>query len=480
MQTIKFCVVIAAIFCFSGLFLHAGDLKAPREAAGECGGCNGGTLALFETISTELCALQNNICCIGSCPARTYIHQADIPYVISQPGVYVVCENVSNTDAVLPAISIQSDGVTLDLAHNTISSELTYALEVNNVNRIFIFDGVLSTGAASCLRVNNVTQLFVSDIVVAQSPNNAFALNNLTQAVFDNCYFKNSFNVASGFASYVFLIEGSSRAISVSNSQIVGPAVHGFGVFGNNVGYGIIFKNCAVYDAQNLYTGDGFYAESCIDGLLFENCNVLNMSNYGFWVHTCSNVTFNHCTAGFCRIGAFFAENSTVVTFDACSVQAIGLGIILSTVNTVSILNSVLYGRGFIGFFLDGIRVNGSDNVYLYNNEVTNFDGAQYAVLSSTRVICESCTGAAIVGVEAFLLSNSTAVLKNCTGTRAGTGVLGSADDPNDIVIKDSLFAQNGTGINTLGTSFIILDTRSGTPLNINPDSLDGSVVITY
>lgn len=483
MQAIKVSLLVVLFFAMFGIAQFE-SFKAPREAVEQCNSCNGGIVGLFETISTELCALKNSICCVGqqgNCPARVFIRQADIPYVISEPGIYVVCENITHTDPILPAISIQSDGVTLDLAGNMISSELTYALELNEVNQIIISGGTLSTEGTSSLRVNNVTQLFVSDIIVARSPNNAFALNDLTQAVFDNCYFNNSFNVASGFDPYVFLITGSSSAIIVSNSQVVGPAVNGFGVLGNSSGYAITFENCGVYSTKDIYNGTGFYARSHTNGLRFNSCNVLDMNDYGFWISQCSDVVFNNCSAAQSRDGGFFIDSSFFVSLDSCSVQTNTFGIILSSVSTASILNSAAYGIGFTGFFFDGIRITNSDDLYLYNNQVSNFDGSQYAVFSSENAVFESCTGTAIIGAESFSLFNSIAVLKNCTGIQAGTGVLGTtAFNPNEIVIKDSLFAQNNIGIDTLGTSFIILDTRSGNPLNINPDSVAGSTVITY
>lgn len=485
MQVIKFCVSIAVLFCLTIQYVQATNLKAPREGVGQCGGCGEGALALFGTISAELCSLQNNICCTSaqlSCPKRTFIRQTDIPYTIVEPGVYVVCENLLNTDDALPAISIQSNWVTLDLAHNTISSEFTYAVQVDSASGVSIVDGILNTGAAPSLRVSDVSQLFVSDIIVAQSPTTAFALNNVIEAVFDNCYFKNSFNVASGFPAYVFLIQGSSGAIKVSNTQLVNPALNGFGVLGNTAGDGIVFENCSTYGSLNAYTSNGFYAEFSDKLLVFKNCYATDYGNYGFFVTDSSNVIFDHCIAERCSNIGFLVEASSRILFDSCLVQAVKFGIVLSFVDNISLLGCNLYGPEFTGFFYDGIRAIDGTNIYMYNNNVTNFDGSQYAVINSLLITCESCFGSAGstgYGIG-FSSSGSKLVLKNCVATNTQYGVSGVAFSTNDIVIKDSLFAQNLMGINTNGSAFTILDTRSGTPLNALADSVAGSVVITY
>ncbi len=470
----------ATFVCFS----DAGDahVKAPRNSLADCGGCAGNTLATLDNISQSLCCLKNEICCIGTmvnCPIQTFIHQADIPYVITKPGVYVVCEDLNNTDPLLPAISIQSDNVTLDLAHNTVASNSTYAIDVVNAKHINIFNGFLKTVSAPDLHVDTVAQLFVSHVAVSQSPDAAFVMNNILYGIFEHCSFDNSINVASGFYPAIFLVTGISDGLIIRNCEIINAVLDGFRLdLSSGAGYGISFENCAAYTTENLYNGIAFLVVNKGPLVTFYNCQATNFNNFGFLIRGCSAVTLRQCQSLGNRLAGILIENSDQVVVDGCVLEQVQPGMIFFQVTDLLISNSFCTGPGFTGFFYNGITINTCQRVNINTTVVENFDGSGIFISNSQAASCDSCITKSCS--KGFNLDQSTTILKNCVAQSNSTGIFGAADALRPIAVKDCLCAQNFIGIDTNGTSFTILDTRSGVPLNTVVDSVAGSTVITY
>jgi len=258
---------------------------------------------LVDVMDSDICA-QLEQCC----PCDFFISQADIPYTITQPGVYCLTENVEKT-GIGSAIVISSSCVTLDLRDHAIdgiedgSGGITISA---NVNDIIIRDGFIKNVLVRGIDIqSNTSRINIYNISLFNCPTAGIRLSNCADSVFENCQADacgTAFAIEnlsarcilrdciglSGSASG-FNVDSSCSDISLYNCQSQNNSINGFFIAGDNC----LLSNCLATNNAN----DGFVANSTANATVFRSCNAQTNSSDGFDVSSSSNTEIRDCSS---------------------------------------------------------------------------------------------------------------------------------------------------------------------------------------
>lgn len=323
----------------------------------------------FEHINSQI----DTITCNSSACEFT-ISQADIPYVITQPGIYCLAESVSNTGVNDFLITVSSSDVILDLTQHVMYGGNQDGYEQGAQDGIQVWPGMRNvtikngtlTGFAQyainastalqpdiqvpidCLTIEDIQVLDLSAYLPGQSNIDFYAdkigstldaLSASAVAGFDpvlECCLGNEFTRIKTPAG--IFVDGANNVIingcSVLNAEGDGIYLRYVqdGVIQNtesdgNGGNGFVFDNCDVMCVKSCGAEqnglNGFYEVACNGDNSYTDSNAKQNGVHGFRVIG-SGKTIERCVANQNTLHGFFvvtAENSTVdgsldITFD--------------------------------------------------------------------------------------------------------------------------------------------------------------------
>jgi uncharacterized delta-60 repeat protein len=330
-----------------------------------------------DTLELTNSKLDSLACANPGCEVQ--ISQADIPYVITQPGIYCLAESVQNTGINDFLVTVSASNVVLDLKDHVMDGGTQDGLAQGAQDGIVIYPGlkniVIKNGtisncaahginASSAIQPDNqlpIERLTIANIQVMDLSSYLPGLSNMDQpdligstldslsavAGFDpvlECCLGNQFpRVREAVGVY---IDGANQ-VTITNCKSCG--VQGDGIYlryvqaavvntcdsSRNGGNGFVFDNCDVSSVscckaeQNGF--NGFYEVSCNGDNGYSNCTAKQNGVHGFRIIGGGKI-IDSCIANQNTLDGFFVvspENSTVdgsldITFG-------GDGIVLTT-----------------------------------------------------------------------------------------------------------------------------------------------------
>lgn len=382
----------------------------------------------------------------NACVISTSIQQADVgtgPYVISAPGVYTVCEDLSTTNN--DTIHIAASDVTLNLNNHKVTiigaAFLNGIVIESGVSNIKIYNGICSAPNGISIASNN-KDIEIFNITFLQCQACIFNGNSVgNQNIIIRSCLMYDFALA-GFGRPCIEL-GNCNGVLIEDCTIFSTTnliTDGIGIL-NPGANGAIIRRCIVQSATN---GIRMIAGS-VDTCLIEDCLVSNSAgptNSGFNIS--GSCKLLNCVAETCNDG-FSISSSTNAVLERCiSCNNLKNGFITTASNNLLFDGCIAHANALSGFEIDG---------------------------SSTIV-----------------LSECEASLNKVTGN-GGFTIDGAS---SNVVIERSLAMGNySRGINNSGTGTMIANTYSsnvagqnmaGTPriyqLNFNPDIFGTALTI--
>lgn len=403
-------------------------------------------LTKIDSVSTQLSILQSDLdaCCstldiFSNGLVGTSITQAMIPYTITTPGHYTLCESVTANGS--PAITIGSDDVYLHLNGHTITSNNVGILCTGHDN-IAIYNGVITASSqAIAISASNGIQLLnitavncaapsidiqsVSDLTMREcvvNGNNGTFVSTPTSILLSEVgnariYSTDVFNQTFANAS-AFLIRRASNTEPViltdCNSD---TASIGFYVLQDTNNHSnVIFRNCYTTLNSNI----GFYAQSAapsFNGPYYENC-LAERNSIGFESNSFKGAAYKSCVAQLNTTG-FLALNSSNAVFSQCIAtnNTGGKGFDISTAsgnNTNIVLDSCLSANNLTGYSIDAANVTtiltncmASNNT---GNGINNSSATTFIVDCRTQHAATSLNPAYNLNVAADVLGAATVI----------------------------------------------------------------------
>jgi hypothetical protein len=423
---------------------------------------------------------------IKSCLIGTAITNAMIPFSITQPGLYYVCETIEYTGT-SPVITISDSAfdVTLDLGGHVLGSIQSRGIEIDGAFDVVVKNGIIDpnpTGAGTGLEaiaVIGAEGVYISDISVKYGPDVSFLINNAVEVTIDRCHFDNNAGNTVGQPNAgTLLINGTSRAVIVRDCDVYNPLNAGYSV---DVTVPIIAPNTKNAEIR------------------FERCSVCSdlstLPLYGFYLNGVqgASIVTKDCSAQLTQTG-FYNTTITVdstgepLVLDSCIATLCnnGFAILGGTAGTDIIPTSkVLLDCVSSNNSINGFMVENALAILFQNCSAQQNGGSGFLILSTTtetnQLEFEECVSS-FNGADGFTLSGSHIAetgFRFCTAS-ANTNIGFNCDTTSFVVIKDCLALHNALmGISMqLGTVF---DTRSGTSAdNLDVDSLGAGHAINY
>lgn len=257
--------------------------------------------------------------CIG-----TAISQADVPYTITAPGIYSLCEDLVNTNN-MPVITINADDVLLDLKCHTIT------VNQANVNRIGV----------SCIGTNSIVRNgFLRAIGVPPATGDVYLINSTgNQRQFYNLGFEIDTNPSSGSFFAIF----TNGSINTYTRECIFSGID-ISITG---GTRQTVEHCRLSGSSILLINT--------DDVNIEQCLSILGTNFVTATGT-QNINIFNCTLE--NVGN--VTNQEVIVIDTCE--------------RICIKNCILNSTGFRGPLpatpINGIHFNNSDNIMVISNQI--------------------------------------------------------------------------------------------------------------
>lgn len=372
-------------------------------------------------IKSELDSCCSVVDVIYKCLVGVAITQAMIPFTITSPGNYYVCEPLT-TGAAAPIITIAANDVSLDLNDFFITSTADRGIYSSGYNNIYIKNGNI-TSKNEAIYIQTAYLVRLENVNIMNAASNAVYLSTITELFINNC-------IVVGFNSTVlannagFFLYNSGPA-SISNT-IVSTV--------SNAGY------------------SGFYISRAVNATVVElvNC-IASQLGYGFYVNqdanAKSNIVFRNCYAASNAIYGFNAV-STTSSFNGPTYE-----------NCVARMNAIT--NNGVGF----VNNNFTDTVYTGCVSTQNAHG--FLSLQGTDTIYEKCLSNNN-SIQGFWLENnagvgnSRVVFDYCVANNNGSNGFLIESLSSLTRINRSVAANNASsGINNASATTYIVDTRS-------------------
>ncbi len=374
--------------------------------------------SVSDVLSNKINQVDTVVTEIDNCLVGTAITQADIPFTITTPGVYLVCEDIS---AGFNLIDIQSDNVILDLNGHILESLTGRCVTVSGVSEVMIKNG-FCTSQQQTIYVNTGSKdVTISDVKVYDSAEpSIFATGTHGLTILD-C-------TIDGFNNINLITNGGMiRADTCSGIFIEGCRITGKGTATNSPGAACriinqqvsespaTIKNC-VAEVVGRY---GFTIESgSLDGCLIENCVVAGAVAPGlseaFYISGTGGCELIRCAASGLLIGFSMLTYGYLALQDCIAQACTSTGFILSDTNAV--LNNCIASANSVG----GFSISGNDTTLSFCNATTN--GLGFSILGSRNVL-QQCVASRNVGsgidntagIDTFIIdTRSSAILPAC------------------------------------------------------------------
>jgi len=144
-----------------------------------------------ESLRAIITEIRDAIAMLSNCDTDFFITQADVPYVITQPGVYCVSENLSLTGSGPAVITVQSDDVVIKIGGHTIDcgNGDRDGIDGANVTNVIIQGGTIQNSASTegaGIYFNESRAIQLIGTIVRQS-SVGFFLNNTIESTFKDC-----------------------------------------------------------------------------------------------------------------------------------------------------------------------------------------------------------------------------------------------------------------------------------------------------
>ncbi|MEK6644893.1 MAG: right-handed parallel beta-helix repeat-containing protein [Planctomycetota bacterium] len=400
---------------------------------------------------------------------RTQINQqfiAALPYVITQPGSYVLTGNLVMA-GVGNGIEITTDNVTIDLAGFSITG-----VSGNPFSAIFatspgfgvfrkniaITNGTVNEWDFAGIELSNASNIRISHIQAYRCGTGLYlAFNNtISQCVFENCF---SSGVQAGnvttMSDCTALFNGGG-GFSVGSTSVVSrcTAENNFNT-GFQVGEGSVLADCTARSnfqpkgsATGFVTGDRCVATGCVsagnsgsgfsmvNSCLVSHCTSIGNFNSGF--EAFDDFSATNCNASSNSFMGIYFNGGTVT---ACTADRNGFRGISTFFDRALITNSSANWNGDTGIYLDG--PSSVQNCSAVNN-------AAYGILADvasegTKVDGCKTTNNLIDGIQT--VANCT--VQNCTSTQNwinGIDVGDRCTVVNNSCIDNGTIAGGGPG----------------------------------
>lgn len=306
------------------------------------------------------------------------ISQDDVPYAITEPGVYALCEDLVNVGDV-PIITIDSEDVVLNLAcHNM---EVTQGVIQNAAIRIVsgsprIYNGKIKTDTSGMtpvpLAIDGSGNIHDIQFTLA---NNSFGVNldGTANAYIHDCRFNNG--------EYAIIIQNDSNRTLIEHCEFI--STNSISIFARDGSDTIAIEDCFFYIGSNaIFVEDN-------RGTTIQNCIFKNVGNdpvnrviTGVNVERMliRNVTINETgvRVGFVpdidAIRITGPDTQDVLIVDTVIEQPTGFGIIADAGDQITVCRCIVQHA-----FLTGIDVSGATEAFVNSCKVVGFAGSTYA-----------------------------------------------------------------------------------------------------
>lgn len=426
-------------------------------------------LSSNEQLSNQVDSVSTNIISLLDATDECFIGTPieSLPYIISEPGLYTVCDSFIYTDAA-SAIIIASSDVTLNLNGNSIdsfgSSSPTISI-ISGISNIQIKNGSIVPGVEAIL-VDTVSGIKISDITVNDAADTAIIVKDSFQVLIEHCQFYNW----NGNSSSVFF--ATPAHVSIIEDS-----------------FDVIVRDCESYQpATRSYTID-----TTISGLIqIERCTSDLPLTTGFLIQGTGHATviLKHCVAhgqnngfdtGFSISTDSFNSSHDVLFDDCCAFNfATGFGVpdFGNPGFTLPIIfnNCTSVNNASVGFLISS---SGRSSTF-HNCLSTDNGNAGFSIAGPVNTNAEECV-AQRNGTHGFdIQATNIVTLKSCTATLNTNDGFFLATGTGGAVLKDSLATFNGAfGIDIAGgANTTVFDTRSAG--NGSGDNFGAATVITY
>lgn len=439
--------------------------------------------SVSDVISNKIDQVGTTVIEMDACMLGTVITQADIPYTITTPGIYTVCDDIVVFAGTTPAITITARNVILNLnghrVYSVAGSSGAIALACNNSNEITIMNGDLGSSFTTVAQIANCQQLSVIDVNVNAAGPTAFDIVDSFNVTLErvNC----GPSASGGSSSSTIDIHGTSDGILLKSCTVFDANDNAFLVnISPATAHGIVFEDCHALRSFTPATGIGFSITTMntTTPVRFTGCSA-DYFGLGFLISNSDNILFNQCSVTNCTLTSFnFVSCSQFTMKDCDSLDTPNAGFSFTLCNSGVIHNSNAIGRGTA--FGSGYLLNSCVDILLDTCYAAKF-ASGFNFNASTGVI-DTCSALGNV-VGALISTNSQATIRRSEFDNNFTGINATATaSSTDIIIKDCMVAHSPvSGIVDNSTPIWILDTRS---INPGADSIAASTgagtVITY
>jgi hypothetical protein len=349
---------------------------------------------------------------LNDCLVNVAITQDMIPYTISEPGVYTLCEEVTVASS-SPAITIAANNVVLNLNSNTIYNEGGRGVSCSgSFTNITITNGFIQSDAEA-IYVYEAADVVISDIEVISAANTAIRIDTVTGVIVDRCICLSSNDVPTDA-----FIDGAINFNAVGNGyisdcQVYSQAAAGFVVSNPTNIVEVVRCDASGCDQWGFY----LYQDAGILLVVMRDA-VASQCTIGFSITggttAVGGPVLERCTAYSCTQEGFLIDSITNGELRSCSaVINKQNGYQLSTVSTYLLENCMANDNSFNGFYLSGPGTN-------------------------TKVTMNYCTASNNLQNGFYIAAGSETVLANCLAS-----------------------LNLSTGINNAGTNTFIVDCRS-------------------
>lgn len=321
---------------------------------------------VLDTISIVEAELCTKIETLTECLIANPLHQTDIPFVILEPGVYTVCEDLTLTSGIDPVITILSNNVTLDLQGHTIfigdgvtgiqTGDPTGSLSIQSVainNGTVQGDGTLTV---PCLTTYYTSGMSLEGITTIDGANIHISFGDASSSVTVDgcqCLGNNGFEIdPNGGAIDIAPVSVQCNSFVISNCYVSSPGTNGIRVAN---ALDVYIQNMEVLGSYQI----AFVLTNASTDVIMEHCIAMGEeSNFGFDINgQNSAITLRWCIAMGHETGFLIENNTPGSLFVECVAQDNLGGFAIYGTDTVLKRCSVV-NNAFVGIFIDASASN--------------------------------------------------------------------------------------------------------------------------
>ncbi|HRN78078.1 MAG TPA: right-handed parallel beta-helix repeat-containing protein [Candidatus Dependentiae bacterium] len=457
--------------------------------------------SIVDVIDSKTDIIESKVCEIDSklddliytvslcCECDFFITQADIPYTITQPGVYCVAEDLTLSGSI-NIITVAASCVTIELREHCIDGNGggNNGIFVQNVNDILIRNGsITALGSGVGIRVEDSQFVTIQNVGITDCLANGCRISNSDNIIVENC---GAYNTANGQG--FFVLSGSSF-VTFRDCVATGNGGNGFEVVSSSPG--VCFFNCQSSDNDV----DGFNIGLSSNVSILSNCIATNNTSDGIAI-AADNCQIRGCSMTGNAVGVNNTGNGLIfcdsLVYDNLSQELIGIGdncdacdfiirqgdipLLIATPGVWCVAEDLALGApatsaiqvtsscvtlDLQGHCIDGLGTlpNGIvvpddiTNVMIQNGFVTGVAGTAVSVTYGNNIIIENINAAN--SANGFIVAGNDVILRNCI---AHENVSDGFALQNNISgrISARIMVDNCTSVDNIQTGFRITCTE--------------------